>query len=145
VDFSSRKIHIHGSQEFVSENAVATVEPPAQPEETYFLLPAPYSLFPVVRYNLILDHEPLRSIQDRRGSLQLAHHGTDVRGLPLCAGVGWRGPAGTLGARLAMNEPPTHRVWLDRVIRIMYLTGLDMQSRYKETSLAGLALNVIAC
>ena len=44
-----------------------------------------------------------------------------------------------------MNEPPTHRVWLDRVIRIMYLTGLDMQSRYKETSLAGLALNVIAC
>jgi L-serine dehydratase len=68
-----------------------------------------------------------------------------VRGLPLCAGVGWRGPAGTLGARLAMNEPPTHRVWLDRVIRIMYLTGLDMQSRYKETRLAGLALNVIAC
>ena len=48
-------------------------------------------------------------------------------------------------ARLAMNEPPTHRVWLDRVIRIMYLTGLDMQSRCKETSLAGLALNVIAC
>jgi L-serine dehydratase len=27
----------------------------------------------------------------------------------------------------------------------MYLTGLDMQSRYKETSLAGLALNVIEC
>jgi L-serine dehydratase len=27
----------------------------------------------------------------------------------------------------------------------MYLTGLDMQSRYKETSLAGLALNIIEC
>jgi len=27
----------------------------------------------------------------------------------------------------------------------MYQTGLDMQSRYKETSLAGLALNVIEC
>jgi L-serine dehydratase len=27
----------------------------------------------------------------------------------------------------------------------MYETGLDMQSRYKETSLAGLALNVIEC
>jgi L-serine dehydratase len=27
----------------------------------------------------------------------------------------------------------------------VYLTGLDMQSRYKETSLAGLALNVIEC
>jgi len=27
----------------------------------------------------------------------------------------------------------------------MYLTGLDMQSRYKETSLAGLAINIIEC
>jgi L-serine dehydratase len=27
----------------------------------------------------------------------------------------------------------------------MYETGMDMQSRYKETSLAGLALNVIEC
>ncbi|MGC9225487.1 MAG: L-serine ammonia-lyase [Terracidiphilus sp.] len=48
-------------------------------------------------------------------------------------------------ARLAMNEPETHKVSLDQVIRTMYLTGLDMQSRYKETSLAGLALNVIEC
>jgi L-serine dehydratase len=48
-------------------------------------------------------------------------------------------------ARLAMNEPPAHKVSLDQVIRTMYLTGLDMQSRYKETSLAGLALNVIEC
>ena len=48
-------------------------------------------------------------------------------------------------ARLAMNEPASHKVSLDQVIRTMYLTGLDMQSRYKETSLAGLALNVIEC
>jgi L-serine dehydratase len=48
-------------------------------------------------------------------------------------------------ARLSMNEPETHKVSLDQVIRTMYLTGLDMQSRYKETSLAGLALNVIEC
>ena len=48
-------------------------------------------------------------------------------------------------ARLAMNEPESHKVSLDQVIRTMYLTGLDMQSRYKETSLAGLALNVIEC
>lgn len=47
--------------------------------------------------------------------------------------------------RLAMNEPEAHKVSLDQVIRTMYLTGLDMQSRYKETSLAGLALNVIEC
>jgi L-serine dehydratase len=50
-----------------------------------------------------------------------------------------------LAARLAMNEPAAHKVSLDQVIRTMYLTGLDMQSRYKETSLAGLALNAIAC
>jgi len=48
-------------------------------------------------------------------------------------------------ARLAMNESEAHKVSLDQVIRTMYLTGLDMQSRYKETSLAGLALNIIEC
>ncbi len=48
-------------------------------------------------------------------------------------------------ARLAMNEPEAHKVSLDQVIHTMYQTGLDMQSRYKETSLAGLALNVIEC
>ncbi len=47
--------------------------------------------------------------------------------------------------RLAMHETEGHKVSLDQVIRTMYLTGLDMQSRYKETSLAGLALNVIEC
>ncbi len=44
-----------------------------------------------------------------------------------------------------MQEPEEHKVPLDQVIRNMYLTGLDMQSRYKETSLAGLALNIIEC
>ncbi len=48
-------------------------------------------------------------------------------------------------ARMAMHESDEHKVSLDQVIRTMYLTGLDMQSRYKETSLAGLALNVIEC
>lgn len=48
-------------------------------------------------------------------------------------------------ARMAMHENDEHKVSLDQVIRTMYLTGLDMQSRYKETSLAGLALNVIEC
>ncbi len=48
-------------------------------------------------------------------------------------------------ARMAMNESDEHKVSLDQVIRTMYLTGLDMQSRYKETSLAGLALNKIEC
>jgi L-serine dehydratase len=48
-------------------------------------------------------------------------------------------------SRLALDESEEHKVSLDQVIRTMYLTGLDMQSRYKETSLAGLALNVIEC
>jgi L-serine dehydratase len=48
-------------------------------------------------------------------------------------------------SRLALNESEAHKVSLDQVIRTMYLTGLDMQSRYKETSQAGLALNVIEC
>jgi L-serine dehydratase len=48
-------------------------------------------------------------------------------------------------ARLAMNDPGSHKLSLDQVIDTMYRTGLDMQSRYKETSLAGLALNVIEC
>ena len=48
-------------------------------------------------------------------------------------------------SRIAMNEGESHKVSLDQVIRTMYLTGLDMQSRYKETSLAGLALNIIEC
>lgn len=48
-------------------------------------------------------------------------------------------------SRMARNESESHKVSLDQVIRTMYLTGLDMQSRYKETSLAGLALNIIEC
>ncbi len=47
--------------------------------------------------------------------------------------------------RIAMNETGTHKVSLDQVIETMYRTGLDMQSRYKETSQAGLALNIIEC
>jgi L-serine dehydratase len=48
-------------------------------------------------------------------------------------------------ARLAINDPGTHKISLDQVIETMYRTGMDMQSRYKETSLAGLALNIIEC
>jgi L-serine dehydratase len=47
--------------------------------------------------------------------------------------------------RISMNELESHKVSLDQVIHTMYQTGLDMQSRYKETSLAGLALNIIEC
>ncbi len=48
-------------------------------------------------------------------------------------------------SRIAQSDSEEHKVSLDQVIKTMYQTGLDMQSRYKETSLAGLALNVIEC
>jgi L-serine dehydratase len=48
-------------------------------------------------------------------------------------------------SRMAMQEAGEHKVSLDQVIRTMYQTGLDMQSRYKETALAGLAVNVKEC
>ncbi len=59
----------------------------------------------------------------------------------------------TMGAVKAINAARlavlygdgTHRVSLDRVIETMRQTGVDMQSKYKETSLGGLAVNVITC
>jgi L-serine dehydratase len=48
-------------------------------------------------------------------------------------------------SRIAMHETEGHKISLDQIIKTMYETGMDMQSRYKETSLAGLALNVIEC
>ncbi len=48
--------------------------------------------------------------------------------------------------RIAMRESGEHKVSLDQVIKTMYETGKDMQTRYKETSLGGLArLNIIEC
>jgi L-serine dehydratase len=48
-------------------------------------------------------------------------------------------------ARMSMSGKGDHKVSLDQVIRTMYETGRDMQARYKETSLAGLAVNVVEC
>jgi L-serine dehydratase len=47
--------------------------------------------------------------------------------------------------RMALADSGGHKVSLDQVIQTMYQTGLDMQSRYKETALAGLAVNVKDC
>ncbi len=59
----------------------------------------------------------------------------------------------TMGAIKAINAARlavlygdgSHRVSLDRVIETMRQTGIDMQSKYKETSLGGLAVNVVNC
>lgn len=48
-------------------------------------------------------------------------------------------------ARLGMNNNGHHIVSLDSVIKTMYSTGVDMSNRYKETSLGGLAVNVVNC
>jgi L-serine dehydratase len=48
-------------------------------------------------------------------------------------------------SRIAMHETEGHKISLDQIIKTMFETGMDMQSRYKETSLAGLALNIIEC
>jgi L-serine dehydratase len=48
-------------------------------------------------------------------------------------------------ARLALHSHERPKVSLDQVIETMRQTGIDMSSRYKETSQGGLAVNVIAC
>ncbi|GAA1520523.1 L-serine ammonia-lyase [Agromyces terreus] len=48
-------------------------------------------------------------------------------------------------ARLALHGDGTHLVSLDTVIETMRQTGLDMKTKYKETSLGGLAVNVVEC
>ena len=48
-------------------------------------------------------------------------------------------------ARLASRGDGSHFVSLDKVIQTMRDTGADMQTKYKETSLGGLAVSVIEC
>jgi L-serine dehydratase len=48
-------------------------------------------------------------------------------------------------ARIALRGDGTRFVSLDQVIRTMRQTGLDMQSKYKETSTGGLAINITEC
>ncbi|HEY7809136.1 MAG TPA: L-serine ammonia-lyase [Allosphingosinicella sp.] len=48
-------------------------------------------------------------------------------------------------SRLALVGDGSHLVSLDQVIETMRRTGLDMNERYKETSLGGLAVNVVEC
>ncbi|MGB7407493.1 MAG: L-serine ammonia-lyase [Pontixanthobacter sp.] len=48
-------------------------------------------------------------------------------------------------ARLALHRDEATLVSLDQVIETMRQTGLDMSTKYKETSQGGLAVNVIEC
>ncbi len=48
-------------------------------------------------------------------------------------------------ARLALRGDGRHFVSLDKVIETMRQTGYDMSTKYKETSLGGLAVNAVEC
>jgi L-serine dehydratase len=48
-------------------------------------------------------------------------------------------------ARMALRGDGRHFVSLDKAIKTMRATGLDMHKKYKETSRGGLAVNVIEC
>ena len=48
-------------------------------------------------------------------------------------------------ARLSLHSEGKMKVSLDQVIETMRQTGLDMSTKYKETSQGGLAVNVVEC
>lgn len=48
-------------------------------------------------------------------------------------------------ASLALRGDGSHLVSLDKCIKTMYETGLDMHTKYKETSQGGLAVNMVDC
>lgn len=48
-------------------------------------------------------------------------------------------------SRLALIGDGQHQISLDKVIKTMKQTGMDMQSIYKETSMGGLAVNLPEC
>ena len=48
-------------------------------------------------------------------------------------------------SRMALIGDGQHQISLDKVIKTMKQTGMDMQSIYKETSMGGLAVNIPEC
>ncbi len=48
-------------------------------------------------------------------------------------------------SRMALIGDGQHQISLDKVIKTMKQTGMDMQTIYKETSLGGLAVNIPEC
>ena len=47
--------------------------------------------------------------------------------------------------RLALRGDGEHKVSLDKVIKTMWDTGMDMRDKYKETARGGLAVHIIEC
>ena len=55
------------------------------------------------------------------------------------------GLASKQATTIALQGDGEHHISLDAVMRTMMETGRDMQSRYKETSRGGLAVNYTEC
>lgn len=78
-------------------------------------------------------------------------------GWRICQASGFVGPdylidlANSLAAkainpsRRAQQGDGTHKIGLDQVVETMRQTGLDVRSKYEETSRGGLAVNVVEC
>jgi L-serine dehydratase len=50
------------------------------------------------------------------------------------------GRLGAAAASMALASDGTHLVSLDRVLRVMKQTGLDMKEKYRETATGGLGI-----
>ena len=92
----------------------------------------------------------------KRDSSLAMHEATDLcrpgecpQGRCSTIGVRERNAVGAVkaiaAASLALHGEGQHRVSLDSVVATMRQTGADMQSKYKETSLGGLAGNFVEC
>ena len=78
-------------------------------------------------------------------SLEIRTRGElDLRGF---LGLSEDVPAGyeEIDYEVSIKGDGTHFVPLDAAVETMRQTGLDMNERYKETSLGGLAVNVVEC
>ncbi len=117
---------------------VAALSPPPAPS-----LPGPQRREAVVSVNAQVEHAAEIAMEHNLG-MTCDPIGGLVQ-IPCIERNGMGAVKAVNAARLAMNDTGTHKISLDQVIETMYRTGLDMQSRYKETSLAGLALNIIEC
>mgnify|MGYP006393918955 CR=1 FL=1 len=88
------------------------------------------SAFAAYQFGNVLHAAAIGALGDRPGEVSLR----------TAASLAGDGDAIGGAARLALMSDGSHVVSLDAVIETMRLTGRDMQSKYKETALGGLAL-----
>ena len=82
-------------------------------------------------------------VVDHDGNLYFSHGKIITRATPDGRAATWAELTEPNGHKVLGDG--THLVSLDQVIETMRRTGADMNDKYKETSLGGLAVNVVAC